>query len=164
MTRLLRRILSLVGGVVYRLFLVDAVRAEIRNGRREHGPPNRLWIDPTAVVNDAVFNTVSGTITIEEFAFFGHGVTLVTGTHDLNQFGLHRQQAAPAGGRDILIGAGAWIGSNATVLGPCRIGRDAVVAAGAVVTRDVPDLSVVGGVPARLIRTISSSKGEAAEA
>jgi acetyltransferase-like isoleucine patch superfamily enzyme len=121
---------------------------------REHrvwGPPGRLRIAPTAHVNDALFNTESGTITVGEHAFFGHGVAVLTGTHDASETREARQRAVPSAGRDVEIGPGAWIGTRALVLGPCRIGADAVVASGAVVTRDVPDGGKVAGVPARAL-------------
>jgi acetyltransferase-like isoleucine patch superfamily enzyme len=73
----------------------------------------------------------------------------LTGTHDAAETREARQRAVPPEGRDVEIGAGAWIGTRALVLGPCRIGADAVVAAGSVVTRDVPDGGKVAGVPAR---------------
>jgi acetyltransferase-like isoleucine patch superfamily enzyme len=116
---------------------------------RVWGPAGRLTIASTAHVNDALFNTESGTITVGEHAFFGHGVAVLTGTHDVAETREARQRAVPTEGRDVEIGPGAWIGTRALVLGPCRIGADAVVAAGAVVTRDVPDGGRVAGVPAR---------------
>lgn len=116
------------------------------------GDAARLTLGDATVVNDALFNLSSGTITVGEGAFFGHRVSLLTGTHDLTRTGVERQRAIPLDGRDIVVGPGAWIGSNATVLGPCTIGRDAVVAAGAVVTMDeVPPAAIVAGVPARVI-------------
>ena len=51
-----------------------------------------------------------------------------------------------------------WIGANATVLAGVNIGDGAVVAAGAVVTKDVPALTVVGGVPARVLKTIEAPR------
>ena len=54
----------------------------------------------------------------------------------------------------IRIGKGVWIGANATVLAGVTIGDHAVVAAGAVVTKDVPARAIVGGVPARFIKYI----------
>jgi acetyltransferase-like isoleucine patch superfamily enzyme len=58
----------------------------------------------------------------------------------------------------VVIEDDVWIGAHATILDGCRIGRGAVVAAGAVVTRDVPEFAVVAGVPARVVKT----RGEAA--
>jgi acetyltransferase-like isoleucine patch superfamily enzyme len=118
---------------------------------RRWGPDGRVRIAASAVVNDALLNTVSGSITVEEHAFFGHGVALLTGTHDVARLGLERQRAVPADGRDIVVGRGAWVSSRAIVLGPCRIGANAVVAAGAVVTADVPPGAIVAGNPARVV-------------
>lgn len=52
----------------------------------------------------------------------------------------------------IRIGPNCWLGARATVLDGVTIGRDAIIAAGAVVTKDVPDFAIVGGVPARILR------------
>ena len=118
------------------------------------GDPERLVIEPGAVVNDALFNVSSGRIRVEANAFFGHGVSLLTGTHDVAVIGPGRKDAVPKDGRAIVIGESAWVSSNATIIVPCRIGKQAVVAAGAVVTSDVPDYAVVAGVPAPLVRTL----------
>lgn len=115
------------------------------------GDRSRLLLAPTAIVNNALFNTTSGRIRVGEYAFFGHNVCVLTGTHDVAALGPSRQSAIPNDGRDIVIEAGAWVASNATILGPCVIGEHAVVAAGAVVTADVPAFRIVGGVPARII-------------
>jgi serine acetyltransferase len=121
------------------------------------GPDERLHVASTAVLNDALLNTVSGSITVEEYAFLGHGVALLTGTHDVSRTGLERQLAVPSEGRDIVIGPGAWIASRAIVLGPCRIGADAVVTAGAVVNVDVPAGVIAAGVPARPVGQIGGA-------
>jgi acetyltransferase-like isoleucine patch superfamily enzyme len=131
--------------------------AALRQGLDEYrvfGDPARLRIHPTASVNDALFNTESGTISVGEYAFFGFRVLVLTGTHDIAAHGAARQDAVPRQGRDIVIEKGAWVASGAIVLGPCTIGESAVVAAGAVVTEDVPANVVVGGVPARAIREL----------
>jgi acetyltransferase-like isoleucine patch superfamily enzyme len=121
---------------------------------RVFGDPARLHIHPTAGVNDALFNTESGTIVVGEHAFFGFRVLGLTGTHDIAARGAARQDAVPPQGRDVTIETGAWVASGAIVLGPCTIGESAVVAAGAVVTADVPARVVVGGVPAQVIREL----------
>ena len=54
----------------------------------------------------------------------------------------------------IIVGKNVWIGSNSTILQGVSIGDGAIVAAGAVVTKDVPANSIVGGIPAKLIRYI----------
>lgn len=136
-------------------FLGDIARHAVRRhpfiwDRRS----SRITIGADVVLNDALLNSVSGSITIAKHAFLGHGVSLLTGTHDYRQFGTARRDAVPSGGRDIVIGEGAWVASNATVLGPCWIGEHAVVAAGSVVIADVPDYAVVAGVPARIISVL----------
>ena len=140
--------------------IIDARIAEAREQQLQRfqvfGPPERLHLAPDAKVNDALFNTVSGSITVEPGAFFGHGVQVLTGTHDILVRGAARQEAIPRSGQDVRIGAGAWVSSRALVLGPCTIGADAVVGAGAVVTEDVPAGAVVVGVPARIVRRLES--------
>jgi hypothetical protein len=118
------------------------------------GPRERVRLAATAIVNDALLNTVSGSITVGEHAFFGHRVSVLTGTHDMSARGRERQLAIPQDGRDVVIEEGAWIGSGAIVLGPCRIGAHAVVAAGSVVNADVAPATVVAGAPARLVREL----------
>ncbi|WP_158521729.1 acyltransferase [Thioclava marina] len=62
--------------------------------------------------------------------------------------------------RDIVVEEDAWIGANVTVLSGVRIGRHAVIAAGSVVTRDVPSFTVWAGVPARQIKTIGGEAND----
>ena len=90
-----------------------------------------------------------GGIFIDDGALIGHGVVLATLNHDLDPE--KRQQLHPA---PIHIGKRVWIGANATITQGVTIGDNAVVAAGAVVNKDVPANAIVGGVPARFIRSI----------
>lgn len=61
----------------------------------------------------------------------------------------------PREGNYIVIEEGAWIASNVTVLGPCKIGKHSVVAAGAVVKGDVPSYHIVAGIPAKIVKKIA---------
>lgn len=93
-----------------------------------------------------------GGITIGDGSLIGHSVVLATLNHDMDP--AKRQQLHPA---PIVIGKGVWIGAGAVITAGVKIGDNAVVAAGAVVTKDVPADSVVGGVPAKFIKTIDKA-------
>lgn len=77
--------------------------------------------------------------------------------HPLDPFARARNE--PGEGGPITIGDYAWIGNDAMILKNVSIGKGAVVASGALVTDDVPDLTVVAGVPARPIRKIPAPEG-----
>lgn len=123
---------------------------------RVHGKLERLHLDSTAIVNNALFNVSGGEITIGKYAFFGHEVAVLTGTHDITKFGRERQTTFPHSERDVVIEEGAWVASHAIVLGPVHIGKHAVVAAGSLVLENVPDYAVVAGRPAKVIKNINS--------
>lgn len=89
-----------------------------------------------------------GGITIGDGALIGHNVVLATLNHGLKPEERHDLFPAP-----IHIGKNVWLGANVTVLGGVTVGDNVVIAAGAVVTRDVPANTVAAGVPARVVRT-----------
>lgn len=91
-----------------------------------------------------------GGVTIGDCSQIGHNVVFATLNHYLEPEKRKFTHAAP-----IIIGRNVWIGSNATILQGVSIGDNSVVAAGAVVTKDVPANTVVGGVPAKIIKNIS---------
>ncbi len=94
-----------------------------------------------------------GGITLGDGALIGHRVTLATLNH--GETAADRGDLTPA---PIVIGRNAWLGANVTVVPGVSIGDGAIVAAGAVVTRDVPPMTVVGGVPARKLRDVRGEK------
>lgn len=94
-----------------------------------------------------------GGIEIGDGTLIGHNVVLATINHDLLPSMNRVNHYAP-----IKIGKRVWIGSNATILPGVTIGDRSVVAAGAVVNRDVPTMAVVGGVPAKVLKIISEGE------
>lgn len=90
-----------------------------------------------------------GGITIEDGALIGPQVKLITENHDE-----HPERRQHVYSRPIRICRKAWLGAGVTVLPGVRIGENAIVGAGSVVTRDVPDGVIAAGVPARVIRPI----------
>ena len=94
-----------------------------------------------------------GGIFIGDGALIGHNVVLATLNHAMSPHDRGTMIPAP-----IHIGKNVWVGSNATILPGVTIGDGAIVAAGAVVTRDVPENTIVGGVPARIMRHLSKEE------
>ena len=90
-----------------------------------------------------------GGITIEDGVFIGPHCVLATEYHPENPKTRHSLLTKP-----IVVKRNAWLGANVTVLAGVTIGENAIVAAGSVVTKDVPDNMVVAGSPARVIREI----------
>lgn len=102
------------------------------------------------------FNTRSGKIKIGRNTVFGEDVMLLTGKHlNINEVDSYEDlHHVPEGGRDILIGSNCYIGSGAILIGPLQVGDYSVICAGAVVTRDIPEYTMFGGVPAKKIKDL----------
>ena len=90
-----------------------------------------------------------GGVTVGDDCLIGHNVVMATLNHDLNPSKRADMHPAP-----IVLGRNVWVGSNAIILPGITIGDNAVIAAAAVVTKDVPANAVVVGSPARVARMI----------
>ena len=98
------------------------------------------------------FISVRGNLKIGDDCIFGPGFSIFTENHNFeDKEKLIRLQGATRKG--IIIGNDCWFGANVTVLDGVKIGNKCIIAAGAVVTTDVPDYSIVGGVPAKILKT-----------
>ena len=105
---------------------------------------DRVWIGPQVFLD-------ARALTLRESAAIGPGVKILTSAHT----GMPAELPVNATDqltRAVSVGPGADIGIGAMVLPGCRIGRGVIVGAGAVVTKDIPDLAIAVGVPARVIR------------
>lgn len=109
-------------------------------------------------INSSCHFQDQGGIFIGDHVLIGHNVVLATIDHDLDPMD-RRNHYAP-----IRIGSRVWIGSGAIITKGVAIGEGATVAAGAVVTKDVPAYTVVGGVPARVLKRLRTEEGTQEEA
>lgn len=114
-----------------------------------------LAIGWRSFVNYRCFFDTSAPIIIGMDVNIGMGCYFVTSTHQIGPSGRRGGAAATA---PITVNDGAWLGACVLVLPGVTIGRGSVVAAGSVVTRDVPDDALVAGVPARQIRQLSDDE------
>ena len=92
-----------------------------------------------------------GHIYVGDRVMFGPNVTVATANHPLDA-ALRRRGLQY--NRDVWIGENAWIGAGVVIVPGVRIGKNAVIAAGSIVTKDVPDDVVAGGNPCRVLREI----------
>ena len=107
---------------------------------------NRVKFGKGVFINHSAILSASGGIEFEDGSMAAPGLRIATINHDMNE-----RHTRYTYGR-VLVKKNAWIGMNVTICPGVTIGAYAVVAAGAVVTKDVPDYAVVGGVPAKVIR------------
>ena len=124
----------------------------VQIGRHTYGCPAKAFYLPTG----------HETVTIGNFCSIAKGVEFVFGDHALDKvstYPLRYLLGKEPTNNDvvcrgpIIVGNDVWLGRNALIMANVQIGDGAVVAAGSVVTRDVPPYAVVGGVPARIIKS-----------
>lgn len=108
-----------------------------------------IQIGKNVFINHACTFLDQGGITIEDNVLIGPKVNLITENHPLEPANRRALICKP-----IVIRRNAWIGAAATILPGVTVGENAVVAAGAVVSKDVPANTVVGGIPAKHIKNI----------
>lgn len=118
------------------------------------GSYSNLFLHDNAEINDGCFLLAKDKIEIGRNSTLAYGVSILTSA---NPHGPHNRlsQLYPAMTAPVIIGDDVWIGANATILPGVTVGNYSVIAAGAVVNRDVPSGVLVGGVPARIIKRLT---------
>jgi acetyltransferase-like isoleucine patch superfamily enzyme len=112
---------------------------------------NRLKIGNNVGINHYCFIGVRGDIEIGDNVLFGPRVNIFSENHNFNDIEISIKNQGVTKG-NTKIGNDVWIGANVSIMSGVTIGNGCVIAAGAVVTKNVPDYSIVAGVPARIIR------------
>lgn len=140
--------------------------------RMDTPPYRRFWLGRRSVVESyCCINNAVGDVTIGDYTRIGihctligpvcignhvnlaQGITVTALNHNFEDSS-KRIDEQGVSTKPVVIGDDVWIGANAVILPGVTIGRHCVVAAGAVVTKDVPDHTLVGGVPAKVIKNI----------
>ena len=113
--------------------------------------------DGTSIPKGSVMYCTDAPLTTGRKVVFAPRPTIITGDHRIDIIGKHIidvtvEEKLPENDMPVQIEDGVWVGANVTILKGVTIGRGSVVAAGAVVTRSCPPYSIIGGVPAKIIR------------
>lgn len=110
-----------------------------------------LIIEENVGIAANAFIAVRGKVIIRKNTIIGPGVSIHAENHKFDEINTPiRLQGASRKG--IEIGEDCWIGSKVVILDGVKIGNHAIIAAGAVITKDIPDYAIVGGVPAKVIK------------
>jgi maltose O-acetyltransferase len=154
-TLLPRHAFPLLRAQLYRCFGVRIGKSTLLAGALElfgpRGCISRLTIGNLCYLNSDILFDLNSEVSIGDEVSVGHHVRFLTSSHAI---GPPNRRCGPQSQAAIRVGHGCWIGSGAVLLPGINVGNGSVIAAGAVVTRDVPANSIVGGVPARLIRQL----------
>lgn len=138
------------------------VRTYLQQCGKKPRVKNRAEISPNATVGDlSELGTrcmVQGNVHIGSYVIMGPDVKIYSRNHRFDRLDIPiRDQGKNY--FETYIGNDVWIGANVVITAGCRIGNHVVVAAGAVVTRDIPDFAIVGGVPAKVLRFRNQEEG-----
>ena len=168
----MRRILALVGRMIElflrgwnKLMVVPIKRARFAKcGKRVFIGKNSSFCysnvecgNDVAIGGNCKFVCSVAKVKIGDHVMFGPNVFVTTGGHRIDVIGRYMdsvtdEEKLPENDKDVVFVGDNWIGGGAVILKGVTVGRGAVIAAGAVVTKDVPPYAIVGGCPATVIK------------
>lgn len=111
--------------------------------------------DGTSIPKGSIFYCTEAPLTIGKKVIFGPHPTIITGDHRIDIIGnyiIDNTEKLPENDAPVIIEDDVWCGANVTILKGVTIGRGSVIAAGAVVTKDIPPYSIAGGIPAKVLK------------
>lgn len=119
-----------------------------------YGDPQNITCGENAEINWGCFLLAKDKIYIGKNSTLAYKVNLITSANPNYPYNTLSQIYPPLKA-PISIGDNVWVGANATILPGVTVGDESVVAAGALVNKDVPPRSLVGGVPAHIIKSLN---------
>lgn len=113
--------------------------------------------DGTSIPKGSTIYCTEAECVIGKKVLFGPKPTIITGDHRIDIIGKHIiditvEEKLPENDQPVIIEDGVWVGANVTILKGVTIGRGSVIAAGSVVTKSCSPYSIIGGIPAKLLR------------
>jgi len=122
------------------------------NLHHHHGKKGKLILHGKDIfISDEANIDITGNVTIKDYTTISKGVKIFTHKHDYTDKRL-RNKSSEINVFDLVIGEDVFIGEDAMILGPTRIGKGAIIGARAVVTKNVPDYEMWAGNPARKVK------------
>lgn len=119
-------------------------------------PANVFLEDNTHISSGSHISALNARFVMGRYSGAANNLSVRTGNHMMIVGRFYRtitdKEKAPEYDKDVIVKEDVWIGCNVTLLSGVTVGRGAIVAAGAVVNKDVPPYSIVGGVPARVLK------------
>lgn len=119
-------------------------------------------IEPHVIFNHALqigdnsgigqFSEIYGDVRIGNDVMMGTNCIIYTVNHAFDRLDIPMRQQGSSDVKPVIIGDDVWIGGRVTILPGVHIGRGAIIGAGAVVTKDVPEFAIVGGNPAKILK------------
>lgn len=143
-------------GIALRYILLKTLAKQVGDNVSIHSGvylfhPENLSIGDHVSIHPMCYLEASGGLTIGNNVSIAHGATIMTESHRYDSLDIPIKDQGLLF-KETIIESDVWIGAKATILYGTTIGSGSIVAAGAVVTKNVPRLAIVGGVPAKVIR------------
>lgn len=158
----LARLFIIYRKVMRRVKMLILRRAFASVGRNFVFCPDDLFSYETIHIGDDVFigsgakfSASESSISIGDKVMFGPGVTIMGGDHNTSVIGRYMsdiKDKRPQDDMPVVIEKDVWVAANAIILKGVTIGRGSIVAAGAIVTKSMPPYSIIGGIPAKVIK------------
>ncbi|MBR3019133.1 MAG: CatB-related O-acetyltransferase [Clostridia bacterium] len=147
---------AMIGGPLWKKIREITVRGFVTYAGKEINIQRKVVLTSRISIGDlsgiGKYSVVDGPITIGKYVNIGEQLRVVTQNHRTDRTDIPMQQQGYTEEKEVVIGDDVWIGHRVILLPGVHIGKGSVIGAGAVVTRDIPEYSVAGGVPARIIK------------